>query len=452
MPLELHEQIGDGGFGDVWRGTDLLGRQVAVKVFRPGGEEISDALDHARALARIDHPNVVRVYAVDRVQMDGDGDEQDCIIMELVPGVTLSRHLEQGRLSRPDARQLGHDILAAMEAIHQAGLTHGDLHIENVMVANGRAKVIDILYRSTLSALSTASREARIRTDLAHSRMLLLEILGRTDIDPREATIFNNRLADRGDINTLRDAWEAATNPLIIDDLSRVLDNLVLRIDDHTFPRGDAYAAALAEETPNLAIKPLLLRLMHSPTVGQHHVPYLRAISARLSAADRADVLLALSDRLDTESPNGRWGPPILILKALGSSGWDGLRRTTALRLEQLLINDVLAGHYDIFSTPNLKRGALGTFANLFWRKFSNADQLLQNLCVLLRQGWYTQNYVAEFFWPQLPLLARDLQQRRMVITCIVTAVENDARIVKAKLNQLTAEWQAEVEMLVSDE
>ncbi|GAA0926843.1 hypothetical protein GCM10009549_48610 [Streptomyces thermoalcalitolerans] len=66
----LAESIGQGGMGRVWRAVDdILDRQVAVKEMRIDGLDPEDTrtrrervLREARATARIDHPNVVRVY------------------------------------------------------------------------------------------------------------------------------------------------------------------------------------------------------------------------------------------------------------------------------------------------------------------------------------------------------------------------------------------------------
>ena len=84
----LVESIGQGGMGRVWRAADeMLDRQVAVKEMRIDGLDAEDArtrrertLREARATARIDHPNVVRVYDV------VDEGERLWIVMELVTG------------------------------------------------------------------------------------------------------------------------------------------------------------------------------------------------------------------------------------------------------------------------------------------------------------------------------------------------------------------------------
>jgi tRNA A-37 threonylcarbamoyl transferase component Bud32 len=132
--------LGAGGMGIVYRGWDpSLGRPVAVKVVRAGGD---DALTQrlareAQSLARLNHPNACQIYDVGR-----DGDEV-WIAMELVDGVTLRAWLA-GQPGRGDVL----DVLVAagrgLAAAHGAGLVHRDVKPENVLVDRaGRAVVSD---------------------------------------------------------------------------------------------------------------------------------------------------------------------------------------------------------------------------------------------------------------------------------------------------------------------
>lgn len=58
MKIDLVEFIDDGAFADVWKATDELGRTFAVKIIREATINVSNALEHARALARANHQNV----------------------------------------------------------------------------------------------------------------------------------------------------------------------------------------------------------------------------------------------------------------------------------------------------------------------------------------------------------------------------------------------------------
>ncbi|MFJ6553342.1 protein kinase [Streptomyces luteogriseus] len=140
----LVESIGQGGMGRVWRAADeILDRQVAVKEMRIDGLDAEDSrtrrertLREARATARIDHPNVVRVYDV------VDEGERLWIVMELVTGRSLERILaESGPLSPGDTARIGLGLVAALRQVHERGVLHRDIKPGNVLVehANGVA-------------------------------------------------------------------------------------------------------------------------------------------------------------------------------------------------------------------------------------------------------------------------------------------------------------------------
>ncbi|WP_436846087.1 protein kinase domain-containing protein [Streptomyces chartreusis] len=126
--------------GRVWRAADeILDRQVAVKEMRIDGLDAEDSrtrrertLREARATARIDHPNVVRVYDV------VDEGERLWIVMELVAGRSLERILaEEGPLSPRDTARIGLGLVAALRQVHARGVLHRDIKPGNVLVENG---------------------------------------------------------------------------------------------------------------------------------------------------------------------------------------------------------------------------------------------------------------------------------------------------------------------------
>ncbi|MFE6091266.1 protein kinase [Streptomyces massasporeus] len=125
--------------GRVWRAADeILDRQVAVKEMRIDGLDAEDSrtrrertLREARATARIDHPNVVRVYDV------VDEGERLWIVMELVAGRSLERILaESGPLSPGETARIGLGLVAALRQVHERGVLHRDIKPGNVLVEN----------------------------------------------------------------------------------------------------------------------------------------------------------------------------------------------------------------------------------------------------------------------------------------------------------------------------
>ncbi|MEU6352841.1 protein kinase [Streptomyces sp. NPDC047072] len=136
----LVESIGQGGMGRVWRAADeMLDRQVAVKEMRIDGLDAEDTrtrrertLREARATARIDHPNVVRVYDV------VDEGERLWIVMELVRGRSLERIMvEDGPLGPAETARIGLGLVEALRQVHARGVLHRDIKPGNVLVESG---------------------------------------------------------------------------------------------------------------------------------------------------------------------------------------------------------------------------------------------------------------------------------------------------------------------------
>ncbi|PWI14787.1 serine/threonine protein kinase [Streptomyces sp. Act143] len=151
--FELEARLGGGGMGTVWRARDLvLHRLVAVKEVRPPDRDLAEydpegarllrerVLREARALARIDHPNVVTIHHV----VDGGEGTYPWLVMELVSGGSLADRLAQGPMAPAEAARLGRGVLAALTAAHDAGIQHRDVKPANVLLRpDGRPVLTD---------------------------------------------------------------------------------------------------------------------------------------------------------------------------------------------------------------------------------------------------------------------------------------------------------------------
>ncbi|MEY9995069.1 serine/threonine protein kinase [Streptomyces sp. V4I8] len=131
--FELVERLGSGGMGTVWRARDtVLHREVALKAVRSDADTVGvmreRVLREARALARLSHPHVVMVHQI------VDADPHPWIVMELVPGVSLQRRLDDGALTPAEAARLGRQVLAALRAAHAAGIRHRDVKPANILL------------------------------------------------------------------------------------------------------------------------------------------------------------------------------------------------------------------------------------------------------------------------------------------------------------------------------
>jgi eukaryotic-like serine/threonine-protein kinase len=141
--LTLLERIDTGAFGSVYRAHDpKLQADVALKLVplaEDRGLDPSRALKEARLLARVRHPNVVRVHGADVI------DGRVGIWMEFIDGQTLTTLLSaRGPLGPREAAIMGADLCQALAAVHAAGLIHGDVKARNVMrEAGGRTVLMD---------------------------------------------------------------------------------------------------------------------------------------------------------------------------------------------------------------------------------------------------------------------------------------------------------------------
>ena len=137
----LTREIGSGSWGVVYEAVQLaVGRAVAVKLSRqPAGGRDAAALlvREAATVARIDHPNVVRVYDA------GEADGRAYMAMEVVRGGTLDDRLRSGPLPWAKAANLARQIAHGVAAAHAAAVVHRDLKPHNILLDGGTPKVAD---------------------------------------------------------------------------------------------------------------------------------------------------------------------------------------------------------------------------------------------------------------------------------------------------------------------
>ena len=139
----INAAIGAGGMGEVYRATDTkLGRDVALKVLPPevasDPERLARFQREARAVASLNHPNVVTLYSVE--ECDG----MHFLTMELIEGQSLDRLIPANGLPVERIVEIAGALAEAMAAAHEKGILHRDLKPANVMVTNeGRVKVLD---------------------------------------------------------------------------------------------------------------------------------------------------------------------------------------------------------------------------------------------------------------------------------------------------------------------
>jgi TolB-like protein len=140
---EIHAPIGAGGMGEVYRATDTrLGREVAVKILPAAMEQNPDRLARfhreARAVAALNHPNVVTLYSVE--ECDG----VHFLTMELVDGISLDLHIPESGMTADQIVEIAGALAEGLAAAHEKGILHRDLKPANVMLTKeGRVKILD---------------------------------------------------------------------------------------------------------------------------------------------------------------------------------------------------------------------------------------------------------------------------------------------------------------------
>ncbi|WP_192808567.1 serine/threonine-protein kinase [Actinomadura montaniterrae] len=138
--------LGRGGFGEVWRATDLLrDREVAIKFL---GREVAEAgpvwlgkfKQEARIAVRLTHPGITRVDDF------GEYDGQWYLVMELLHGESVAAELARhaGGLPVERVRSVTVQVVEALAVAHAAGVVHRDLKPANLMaLSGGRVKICD---------------------------------------------------------------------------------------------------------------------------------------------------------------------------------------------------------------------------------------------------------------------------------------------------------------------
>lgn len=141
---EIRELIGAGGMANVYHCYDTIDdREVAIKILRDEFLSNEDFIrrfkNESKAIAVLNHPNIVRVYDV------SFGDMIQYIVMEYIDGITLKEYIEmQKELDWKETIHLTTQILRALQHAHENGIIHRDIKPQNIMLLqDGTIKVTD---------------------------------------------------------------------------------------------------------------------------------------------------------------------------------------------------------------------------------------------------------------------------------------------------------------------
>jgi hypothetical protein len=199
-PLELRigERLGSGALGEVWSAEDESGRRFAVKFFNAStpDQTLASVLAHGNALMRVRHPSVVRIHGIYPVSHPENG-QQFALVMEHIDGSSLNKRTSP--LTVIHAMTAMHQLANGLQAIHDEGLVHGDLHAGNVILTATGARLIDLFYTHTQAGEPVAHHQATVFEDLVGLTGVCKElcklVLG---LDPSEIEAAFDSVRDGG--------------------------------------------------------------------------------------------------------------------------------------------------------------------------------------------------------------------------------------------------------------
>src|ERR1035437_6547288 len=200
------EKIGAGGIGEVYRARDEhLTRDVAIKVLPSGPLTHASARKHfhkeALILSQLNHPNIATIHDFDTQQ------GVDFLVMEYIPGITLSEKVAGRPLPEKEVLRLGVQLAEGLSAAHEHGVIHRDLKPGNLRVtSDGRLKILDfglaklwhpVTASAATESLSETPAMAGTLPYMAPEQLLGGEIDARTDIHAAGSVLYEMATGQR---------------------------------------------------------------------------------------------------------------------------------------------------------------------------------------------------------------------------------------------------------------
>jgi len=262
----------EGGMGVVFLAHDPnLDMAVVLKVMRQewvsSQEMVSRFVDEARALGRLDHPSIVRVYNAD------EDNGVVYIVMEFIEGESLNEAMEKRYLNPKDISRLGADIAEALDYAHQKGIIHRDIKPSNILIRkDGRVKITDFGIAHIEDLKKTQVGVTMGTPPYMSPEQVKGEVIdGRSDLFSLGIVLYELSTGERPFKGKTREATfeairqespvePAKINPSIPKDLSQIIMKCLRKKPADRFNTGKALAEALKKSSSEEKHPPIILK------------------------------------------------------------------------------------------------------------------------------------------------------------------------------------------------
>jgi serine/threonine protein kinase/tetratricopeptide (TPR) repeat protein len=278
---EVRQVLGQGGMGAVFRAFDHeLQRTVALKFLLPsyGGPKAQPLLfEEAKAIARLDHENIVRIHDVAQWDVEDLPGEEPLprgipfLVMEYLEGESLRALLRRQRPRLKQTLAIALDVAAGLAHAHERHLVHRDIKPGNIfLLTNGRAKLLDFgLARPAAHDLAHSGLEMAgtpaymspeqwrgeppdVRSDIWALGLLLFELLtGEYPLPLTTREEFRDRVTSAEPMPSVRER-----HPEIPEELARLIAAALAKAPEKRIANGAELLARLRELQEHLALEP----------------------------------------------------------------------------------------------------------------------------------------------------------------------------------------------------
>jgi uncharacterized protein (TIGR02391 family) len=213
------------------------------------------------------------------------------------------------------------------------------------------------------------------------------------------------------------------------------MNDFECRVFDPLFAERSDYADLLVEQIPtgeilDLARDVFAKRAEHNPKKIRF---FLAACVRAMNESMQLAFLSTLSGAMISAADEVTMAD---VIQYVAPHLWPKLERSAKLRAENMMVQSVKQGSYNLSGTVNAQ-GAFGTWASRFGARFELKGDLAHALIGLLDTSWHSQNYVGQYFVPLLPnIVEGDAPVLKCCTSLAYAILVNDARLLKSGLEK----------------